>query len=163
MRSRGGALSGRRQNFSAKLGACTRALQNAPLVILGRRHCGAKLWARAASVRAMVQRKHGAFAFAKDCLEACCAPDGRKQTVNQTTPLSADSRHAFLQHEACKKLPRDVLLRIFALAATVERRVVTVTDSGRPSHQRRWQKISAEPEISLAFAGLCVDDDDAPP
>ena len=108
----------------------------------------------------MVQRKagHGAFGFVKDCIEACCDPDGRKRAVNETRPLPSDSRHAFLQHEYCAKLPRDVLLRIFTLAATVERRVVTVNEMKKD----RWQKVS-EPEMSMAFAGMCMEDDDAPP
>ena len=112
------------------------------------------------SAPSMVQRKagHGAFGFVKDCIEACCDPDGRKRAVNETRPLPSDSRHAFLQHEYCAKLPRDVLLRIFTLAATVERRVVTVNEMKKD----RWQKVS-EPEMSMAFAGMCMEDDDAPP
>ena len=116
--------------------------------------------AAALSATSMVQRKagHGAFGFVKDCIEACCDPDGRKRAVNETRPLPSDSRHAFLQHEYCAKLPRDVLLRIFTLAATVERRVVTVNEMKKD----RWQKVS-EPEMSMAFAGMCMEDDDAPP
>ena len=99
----------------------------------------------------------------------CCPPGGRKETVTQTTSLPAASRHAFLLAGFTRRLPREVLLRIFAFAATVERRVVTTRHmpSAAASASRRrhapLQQPDDLPDATLAFAGLCLDIDDAPP
>ena len=99
-----------------------------------------------------------------DC--ACCPPGGRKETVTHTTALPSDSRHAFLLAVRAREvpLPREVLQRIFALAATVERRVVT---NHAPPTSRRHKFAAAtlgefDADPSLAFGGLCLDADDAP-
>ena len=104
-----------------------------------------------------------AFAFAADC--ACCPPGGRKETVTHTTALPSASRHAFLLAVHARKppLPREVLLRIFSLAATVERRVVTNHIPVVAPTSRRHSALQ-QPGVpdAMAFAGLCLDADPPP-
>ena len=101
------------------------------------------------------------FAF-QDC--ACCPPGTRKKTVTHSIALPSNSRHAFLHAVQHLKLPREVLLRIFALAVVVERHVVT---SCPPAASRR-DKLSEQPgerdSFSFARMSMCLDiSEDAPP
>ena len=109
--------------------------------------------------------KAAAFGFA-DC--DCCPPGTAvKQTVTHTTPLPVASRHAFLIAVRDRKMPRDVLWRIFEAAALVERRVVTKhqMSGGGASRRDRFAPPLAAPSDPFAadFAMMCLDADDAPP
>ena len=104
-----------------------------------------------------------AFAFA-DC--ACCPPGKRRETVTHTEALPSASRHAFLHVARPHQLPREVLERIFSFAVLVEQRVQTTSCPNPASATRRGMAVREQPAGSdnlFAFAGLCLDADDAPP
>jgi hypothetical protein len=93
----------------------------------------------------------------------CCPPNGRKETVTQTTSLPADARHAFLLAVHSRQLPREVSLRIFALAVKVERRVVTSSAPAAPvSRRHKWQTPGEPQPLSMDFGMMCLDADDLP-
>ena len=92
-----------------------------------------------------------------DC--ACCPPGSSRKLVEHKVALPADSRHQFLRAAQPYKLPRDVLLRIFALATTVERRVEKVHHFPPARHRKRQPPPSSS--FDTSFAELCIED--APP
>lgn len=100
------------------------------------------------------------FSFA-DCV--CCPPGTIKKTVTRSIALPSNSRHAFLRVVQHLKLPREVLLRIFALAVAVERHVV---NSCPPAASRR-DKLSEPPgdrdPFSFSRMSMCLESEDAPP
>ena len=94
-----------------------------------------------------------------ECVDGCCAPGGTKALVTVPVPLPAAARFAFLlavrRHDP--SIPEEVLRQIFALSATVERRVVT---RPTPPPPRRARESDGTAALDAAMQMLSCD---APP
>ena len=94
---------------------------------------------------------HGPFAGIGGCALACCAPGTRKELARHRVPLSNAARHAFLLAIRHARLPRQVLLKIFELSATEERRLVAAPVMA-PSSRRARALMCEEAIDDLSFS-----------